>query len=112
MLSVRFPRVFCHLISFSLFTLLFVQTAVAATIDDTTSAGSQLETPLERSVRVNSGITPKIDRASTLKAPVTDPNFNVMRNRDIEKGKAKFYVVGLLILATIVPLITWLAFSR
>ena len=45
---------------------------------------------------------------STLTAPVTDPNFNVMRKDDPETDKAKFYVVGLLVAATIVPVLAWL----
>ena len=27
-----------------------------------------------------------------LQAPVTDPNFNTMRNKDLDKGKAKFFI--------------------
>ncbi len=68
----------------------------------------KMETPLERSVRLNDVINVASDRASTLEAPVTDPNFNVMRNGDTETSKAKFYVVGLISIAAIVPLATWL----
>ena len=48
----------------------------------------------------------------TLDSDVTDPNFNVLPNKSTEKGKATFYVIGLLILAALVPLATFFFFSR
>ena len=49
---------------------------------------------------------------STLTAPVTDPNFNVMRKREDLNTKSIIVVVGLLLLAAIVPYFAWIALSR
>ena len=69
---------------------------------------SELETPLERSVRLNNFLNGGKDRISTLEAPVTDPDFNTMRQNDPSTDKAKFYVIGLLIVASITPVVIWL----
>ncbi len=48
----------------------------------------------------------------SLNTEITDPNFNKMRNNDTSKAKAITIVVGLLLVATVIPLGTWWFFSR
>ncbi len=49
---------------------------------------------------------------SSIDNPVVDPNFNVMRSKDTESSTATYIVIGLLIVATIIPLATWWYFSK
>ena len=49
---------------------------------------------------------------SSIDNPVVDPNFNTMRAQDAESSTATYIVVGLLIIATIIPLATWWYFSK
>jgi len=49
---------------------------------------------------------------SSIDNPVVDPNFNVMRSNDTMSSTATYIVVGLLIVATIIPLATWWYFSK
>ena len=49
---------------------------------------------------------------SSIDNPVVDPNFNVMRTSDTESSTATYIVIGLLIVATIIPLATWWYFSK
>ena len=49
---------------------------------------------------------------SSIDNPVVDPNFNVMRSSDTESSTATYIVIGFLIAATIIPLATWLYFSK
>ena len=49
---------------------------------------------------------------NVIEGEVTDPNFNVMRNEATKKSTAIAWVVGCLVVATIVPLATWWYFSR
>ncbi len=49
---------------------------------------------------------------TSLENPVTDPNFNVMRNKEIGKSKAIPLVVGVLIVAIAAPIATWMYFSN
>ena len=49
---------------------------------------------------------------SSIDNPLVDPNFNTMRSKDTESSTATYIVVGLLIAATIIPLATWLYFSK
>ncbi len=49
---------------------------------------------------------------SSIDNPVIDPNFNVMRAKDTESSTATYIVIGLLIVATIIPLATWWYFSK
>ena len=49
---------------------------------------------------------------SSIDNPVVDPNFNVMRSKDAESSTATYIVIGLLIAATIIPLVTWWYFSK
>ena len=49
---------------------------------------------------------------SSIDNPVVDPNFNTMRSKDTESSTATYIGVGLLIAATIIPLATWLYFSK
>ena len=49
---------------------------------------------------------------SSIDNPVVDPNFNVMRSADTESSTATYIVIGLLVAATIIPLVTWWYFSK
>ncbi len=49
---------------------------------------------------------------TTLQNPVTDPNFNVMRNKELGRSRAIPLVVGVLIIAIIAPIATWMYFSK
>ena len=44
---------------------------------------------------------------SAIDNPVVDPNFNVMRTSDMNTSSATYFVVGLILIAAIVPLATW-----
>ena len=50
--------------------------------------------------------------SSSLVSPITDPNFNVMRNNDMNQLQALILVAGILIVAVIAPLVTWWYFSK
>ncbi len=50
--------------------------------------------------------------STSLTDPITDPNFNVMRNKEIGKSFAIPLVVGILLLAIAAPLVTWWYFSK
>ncbi len=49
---------------------------------------------------------------TSLENPVTDPNFNVMRKKELGKTKAIPLVVGVLIIAIAAPIATWMYFSN
>ena len=49
---------------------------------------------------------------TTLQQPITDPNFNVMRNQELGKSKAIPLVVGILLIAIIAPIATWYYFNN
>ena len=49
---------------------------------------------------------------SSIDNPVVDPNFNSMRADDAKSSTATYIVVGLLVVATIIPLATWWYFSK
>ena len=49
---------------------------------------------------------------SSIDNPVVDPNFNTMRSKDTDSSTAIYIVIGLLIVATIIPLATWWYFSK
>ena len=49
---------------------------------------------------------------SSIDNPVVDPNFNTMRSKSTNSSTAIYIVIGLLIVATIIPLATWWYFSK
>ena len=49
---------------------------------------------------------------SSIDNPLEDPNFNVMRTSDTDSSIATYIVIGLLLIATIIPLATWWYFSK
>ena len=49
---------------------------------------------------------------SSIDNPLEDPNFNVMRTTDTDSSIATYIVIGLLLIATIIPLATWWYFSK
>ena len=54
----------------------------------------------------------EVKETTSLEDPITDPNFNVMRKKELGKAKAIPLVVGVLILAIAAPLATWYYFSK
>ncbi len=44
---------------------------------------------------------------SSIENPVVDPNFNVMRSSDSQTSNALYVVIGLLVVAAIIPLATF-----
>ncbi len=49
---------------------------------------------------------------TSLKNPVVDPNFNIMRNQDMNKFQAIFLVGAIIILAIAAPIAAWVYFSK
>ena len=54
----------------------------------------------------------EIKESTSLTDPITDPNFNVMRTKELGKATAIPLVLGVLILAIAAPLATWWYFSK
>ncbi len=54
----------------------------------------------------------EVKETTSLDNPVIDPNFNTLRNRDMNKTQAIILVGGIILIATLAPLITWWYFSR
>ena len=54
----------------------------------------------------------EIKESSSLTAPITDPNFNVMRKKELGRSMAIPLVIGVLIIAIVAPLATWWFFSK
>ncbi len=54
----------------------------------------------------------EVKEPTSLQNPVTDPNFNVMRKQELGKSKAIPLVVGVLIVAIVAPIATWMYFSN
>ena len=54
----------------------------------------------------------EVKESTSLTDPITDPNFNVMRTKELGKSRAIPLVVGVLILAIVAPLATWWFFSK
>ena len=54
----------------------------------------------------------EVKESTSLTAPITDPNFNVMRKKELGKSMAIPLVIGVLLIAIIAPLATWWFFSK
>ncbi len=54
----------------------------------------------------------EVKESTSLDNPVVDPNFNTLRNKDMNKIQAIILVGGIILIATLAPLITWWYFSR
>ena len=54
----------------------------------------------------------EIKESTSLTDPITDPNFNVMRKKELGKSMAIPLVIGVLIIAIVAPLATWWFFSK
>ena len=54
----------------------------------------------------------EIKESTSLTAPITDPNFNVMRKKELGRSMAIPLVVGILTIAIVAPLATWWYFSK
>ena len=100
------------LISLCLALLIFVPSTMALDIDAPPVENTP-QSSIQKPKVVNQVDDAMVNRVanneSTLTAPVTDPNFNVMRKKEMLNGKAVFLVVGLLLVASVVPYVTWLA---
>ncbi len=93
-------------ISFSLFILISLTLPVQAlTAKQALQSVPQLSTYL-------SSLQYEAKESSPLTSPITDPNFNTMRNKEMGKSFAVPLVVGTLVLAVVAPLATWWYFSK
>ena len=54
----------------------------------------------------------EVKESTSLTAPITDPNFNVMRKKELGRSLAIPLVIGVLIVANAAPLATWWFFSK
>ena len=54
----------------------------------------------------------EVKESTSLTAPITDPNFNVMRKKELGRSMAIPLVIGVLIIAIAAPLATWWFFSK
>ncbi len=54
----------------------------------------------------------EVKESTSLTDPVTDPNFNVMRKKELGKAFAIPLVAGILLIAIAAPLATWWYFSK
>ena len=54
----------------------------------------------------------EVKEPTSLENPVTDPNFNVMRNKELGKSRAIPLVIGILVIAIVAPIATWMYFSN
>ena len=54
----------------------------------------------------------EIKESTSLTAPITDPNFNVMRKKELGRSMAIPLVIGVLLIAIVAPLATWWFFSK
>ena len=95
-----------NLFPFILFGLLFIVSPSISFADVSTNF-SDLPLFAEKTI-----INYEKSQPSSIDNPVVDPNFNVMRTSDTESSTATYIVIGLLIVATIIPLATWWYFSK
>ena len=100
-----------RLLSLSLMLIIFSQGSIAFASEAISKDSSSLNSNFETSIQNNSNIV-VANNESTLTAPVTDPNFNVMRKKEILNSKAITIVVGILIAASLVPYLTWIVLRR
>ena len=54
----------------------------------------------------------EVKEKTSLKNPVVDPNFNTLRNKDMNTTQAIVLVGVILIIAVIAPVVTWWYFSN
>ena len=97
-------RYFLSLILIGLFFIIMPISAYAEGINNTRN---YLITTQQKSI-----INYEKSHPSSIDNPVVDPNFNVMRENDTSNSTATYIVIGLLIVATLVPLATWWYFSK
>ncbi|WP_206537150.1 hypothetical protein [Prochlorococcus sp. MIT 0603] len=68
--------------------------------------------PLNHNLTLLADLNYETKETTSLSDPITDPNFNVMRNNELGRSLAIPLVLGVLIIAIITPLVTWWYFSR
>ncbi len=97
-----------RLLQFTLGLIMILGFQLAAIAEDVEPIAQQpvIENSLQSAVPI------EVRRPSTLDNKIVDPNFNKLRSSDTNKPTAVILVVGLLIIATVVPLVTWRYFSR
>ncbi len=93
-------------ISFFLFISVSITSPVIAITDS-----HNLNIPAQQSISLAT-LQYEAKEPSTLNAPITDPNFNTMRNKEMGKSFAVPLVVSILFLAVVAPLATWWYFSK
>ena len=61
----------------------------------------------DQSLSIKKELSPRVNQDLSTSTNITDPKFNTIRNNEVEKSKAKFIVLGLIIVASVVPFVTW-----
>ncbi len=112
---MRFPAILSKVISILFASVIFFQAPIVLRAEAgwlEIPSGNQEQYFVKTNVIKNLSIIGVANNESTLKAPVTDPNFNVMRKREDLSSKSIILVVGILLMAAIIPYFTWIAINR
>ena len=72
----------------------------------TTSSMQYIQKPIVAELKY------EVKEKTSLENPVIDPNFNVMRNKDMNSIQAIILVGGILIIAVAAPIAAWWYFSK
>ena len=95
------------LFSLLLILFLFIAIPIRTYAEDFNNFGELFAAAEQKSI-----INYEKSQPSSIDNPVVDPNFNAMRANDTKSSTAIYIVIGLLIVATVIPLATWWYFSK
>ena len=96
-----------YFLSIILIGFIFIIEPISSYAEGINNINNYLITTQQKSI-----INYEKSQPSSIDNPVVDPNFNVMRENDTSNSTATYIVIGLLIVATIIPLATWCYFSK
>ena len=96
-----------YFLSFILIGFIFIIMPISSYAEGITNINKIFITTQQKSI-----INYEKSQPSSIDNPVVDPNFNVMRENDTANSTATYIVIGLLIVATVIPLATWWYFSK
>ncbi len=96
-----------YFLSFILIGFIFIIMPISSYAEGITTINKFFITTQQKSI-----INYEKSQPSSIDNPVVDPNFNVMRENDTANSTATYIVIGLLIVATVIPLATWWYFSK
>ena len=96
-----------YFLSFILIGFIFIIMPISSYAEGITNINKYFITTQQKSI-----INYEKSQPSSIDNPVVDPNFNVMRENDTANSTATYIVIGLLIVATVIPLATWWYFSK